>query len=225
MEIKPDPLDPDTWTGDRLQQQNRAGQQALIGNPYPMINAEFHTALAKAQAEMTAAKFDSTNPHFKSKFASLASVNEVARVAARHGIAYVQTIEQGDEGIRCITMLLHTHGVMQSYSPWFRPAKADAHGIAGACTYARRIGLSLAFCITSDQDDDGNAAVAKPESNIDEDLGSQALTKAADGGAAYSEWWSGLTKDQKRSLGSYHEAAKRIAAKVDHLDGAANAGA
>ena len=48
-------------------------------------------ALAKAQAEMTNPVYDSTNPHFKSKYASLAGVrNAIIPVFAKHGVACVQ---------------------------------------------------------------------------------------------------------------------------------------
>ena len=39
-------------------------------------NIELYKALAKARTEFTKVKFDSVNPHFKNKFASLASMHD-----------------------------------------------------------------------------------------------------------------------------------------------------
>ena len=48
-------------------------------------------ALVKAQSQMSHAAFDQTNPHFKSKFASLKSVIDAVKPALNaNGIAYVQ---------------------------------------------------------------------------------------------------------------------------------------
>jgi hypothetical protein len=41
-----------------------------------MDNIELYKALAKARTEFTKVKFDSVNPHFKNKFASLASMHD-----------------------------------------------------------------------------------------------------------------------------------------------------
>lgn len=49
--------------------------------------AEISAALAAAQAEMKNPSFDSTNPHFRNKFASLAAIrNAVVPVFAKHGL-------------------------------------------------------------------------------------------------------------------------------------------
>src|SRR6185503_5817578 len=54
---------------------------------------EIAAALAAAQAEMQNPGFDSTNPHFKSKFASLAAVRKsVVPVFAKHGISVTQAL-------------------------------------------------------------------------------------------------------------------------------------
>src|SRR5688572_15429047 len=54
---------------------------------------EIAAALAAAQAEMQNPGFDSTNPHFKSKFASLAAVRKaVVPVLAKHGISITQAL-------------------------------------------------------------------------------------------------------------------------------------
>ena len=48
---------------------------------------EIFDALSKAQGEMEGAKKDSTNPHFKSKYADLESVVDACRIPfAKHGL-------------------------------------------------------------------------------------------------------------------------------------------
>lgn len=185
--------------------------------------ASLAKSLAAAQAEMQPAKFDSVNPYFKSKFASLRAVTEAARTAARHGIGYVQTMEFSDLGIRCVTILMHESGEhVSSFSPWFRPSKEDAQGTAGATTYARRIGLSIAFGISADEDDDGNSAVEAPEARQvsrpqpNPDLVSLARHAAAKGIDSYGDFFRQLTNEQRRQILPLHEGFKEQAIAADH---------
>jgi hypothetical protein len=54
-------------------------------------------ALAKAQGVMDAASKDAANPHFKARFASLASVREAIRKPlSENGIAYIQTLRTNE---------------------------------------------------------------------------------------------------------------------------------
>lgn len=54
---------------------------------------EISAALAAAQSEMQNPAFDNVNPHFKSKFASLAAVRKaVIPVLAKHGISLTQAL-------------------------------------------------------------------------------------------------------------------------------------
>ena len=119
-------------------------------------------ALAAAQAEMSNPGFDSANPHFKSKFASLAAVrNAVVPVLAKHGIAVLQDLQTTENGIACYTVLMHESGQTRTLGPLVMPAsKADAQGFGSASTYARRYALQSVACVVGDDDDDGNAAVA-----------------------------------------------------------------
>jgi len=52
--------------------------------------AALAAALSKAQATMTSAKKDSTNPHFKSRYADLASIWDACREPlTKNGLAIV----------------------------------------------------------------------------------------------------------------------------------------
>jgi hypothetical protein len=120
-------------------------------------------ALAKAQLAMGNAAKDSTNPHFKSRYADLASVREaVLPHLAANGIAVIQRIvSQAKEGVAVSTMLVHSSGEWVKDHCWLPVTKSDAQGFGSAITYARRYSLAAVAGIAA-EDDDGNAAVGKP---------------------------------------------------------------
>lgn len=124
---------------------------------------EIAAALAKAQVEVQNPKFDSVNPHYKSKFASLAAVrNAIMPVLAKHGIAVLQDLKNEPGGVACTTHLLHSSGQRLMSGPLFMPAtKLDAQGMGSAATYARRYALLATVGVSGEEDDDANAAVAK----------------------------------------------------------------
>lgn len=121
-------------------------------------------ALAAAQAEMRNPAFDSSNPHYRSSFASLASVrNAVVPILAKYGISVLQDLQTVEKGVACYTILLHESGQRLTLGPLVIPAsKPDAQGLAAAGTYAKRLALQASVCVVGDDDDDGNAASGKP---------------------------------------------------------------
>ena len=121
-------------------------------------------ALAAAQAEMRNPAFDSSNPHYRSNFASLASVrNAVVPILAKNGISVLQDLQTVEKGVACYTHLIHESGQSIVLGPLVIPAsKLDAQGFAAAGTYAKRLSLQAAVCVVGDDDDDGNAASGKP---------------------------------------------------------------
>lgn len=122
---------------------------------------ELATALAKAQSEMKNPAFDSSNPHYRNKYASLASVRDsVIPTLAKHGIACVQFLQSTDSGVSCETMLTHQSGEWMSATLDMPATKKDAQGYGSAATYARRYALMAVAGVVGDEDDDGNAAVA-----------------------------------------------------------------
>lgn len=125
---------------------------------------EISAALALAQADMTVAAFDSQNPAFRSKYASLSAVTAAIRgPLTRHGVAFLQSVHESDAGVRVSTRLLHKSGQwIESDGPLIPVDKNNAHGAMSACTYAKRASLSMAVAIPSDEDDDGNAAAGAP---------------------------------------------------------------
>jgi hypothetical protein len=153
------------------------------------------TALAKANAEINNPAFDKENPHFRSRFASLAAVrNALVPVYAKNGLSVLQDLQTTEKGVACYTHLLHSSGEEKIFGPLvIAPTKQDAQGIAGAGTYAKRIALQGVACVVGDDDDDGETAVGR-------DTGSTNLQKSG---------WTG--QDTKKA----NDFAKRIIAAVD----------
>lgn len=123
----------------------------------PCLNA----ALVKALAEIGGASKDKVNPHFKSKYADLASVTDAIKpVLAKYGLGYTQHCRPAEDGVSVETVVRHEGGEQESLGVLFVPAnKRDAQGFGSALTYCRRYALMTAFGVPA-EDDDGNAAAA-----------------------------------------------------------------
>lgn len=126
--------------------------------------AKLAEALAKAQGAMKPAVMGSTNPHFKSKYASLAEVMDAIREPfSANGLAVVQTVdEQDDTGLTVTTALLHSSGEWIESSVHVPVGSGNAQQVGSALTYARRYSLSALCGVVADEDDDGNAATSAP---------------------------------------------------------------
>lgn len=121
-------------------------------------------ALARAQGAMRAAAKDSTNPHFRSRYADLASVWDAARAAlADNGLAVLQPVLSDGGTVRVTSIVTHASGEWIGAVLSFGVAQATPQAIGSAITYGRRYGLASLLGIVSDDDDDGNAASAPPE--------------------------------------------------------------
>jgi hypothetical protein len=120
--------------------------------------ADLSAALAKAQAVMEAAKFDKANPHFKSKYASLAAIIETIRKPlSDNALSYTQTTEIREGGFVLVTTLRHASGQWVA-SEYPLPTVAKPQELGSALTYARRYSLSAIACISADEDDDAEGA-------------------------------------------------------------------
>lgn len=124
---------------------------------------EIAAALAKAQLAMSNPSFDSQNPHFKNRFASLAAVrNAVVPVLAKHGICLTQDLRTTENAVSCTTILTHESGQQMQFGPYTLPvSKADAQGYGSASTYARRYHLMAVAGVVGDADDDAESAVGR----------------------------------------------------------------
>jgi CTP synthase (UTP-ammonia lyase) len=121
-----------------------------------------YTALAKAQTSMGKALKDSSNPHFKSKYADLSSVmNACLPALTANGISVTHSTEWSETEQQLVTTF--THGASDTACSIAIPlllGKRDMQGLGSAITYARRYGV-MALAGIAPEDDDGNAAAAK----------------------------------------------------------------
>ena len=125
---------------------------------------ELGAALALAQAEMGHAAKDAVNPHFRSKYANLASIIDACRGAlTKNGIAVIQSPEfdYSSRAVSVTTRLVHASGQWVEGNIGAEVAKADPQAIGSAITYLRRYGLAALTSVASD-DDDGAGAVVPP---------------------------------------------------------------
>lgn len=143
-------------------------------------------ALAKAQAELSPVPFDSNNPFYKSRYASLSAViAEVRKVLPKHGLSIVQTptshMEFGIFYAGVETMLIHDSGewikstvsvpvvateLIEVFTKRFNKdgdayyASPNILQEAGKIiTYLRRYGIVSILMLSAEEDIDGNEPV------------------------------------------------------------------
>lgn len=125
-------------------------------------------ALAKAQGKIENAKKGNINPHFKSRYADLAAVWDACREPmTSEGLSVIQLpceAPPGQVGLR--TIILHSSGETIEEKFFMPVAKAnDPQAVGSALTYAKRYALLGAAGIAP-EDDDGNAATARPSATV-----------------------------------------------------------
>lgn len=120
-------------------------------------------ALVKAQAALPAIHKDSTNPHFKSKFASLDAIVDAALpVLHANGIALLQGGGPSDDGsIEVVTRLQHSSGEWVQSAFRLPLGKSDPQGAGSAITYGKRYGLAAMLGIVADDDDDAESTMGR----------------------------------------------------------------
>jgi hypothetical protein len=121
-------------------------------------------ALVGAQADVGKALKNQENAHFKSQYADLPAVLEVATPAlAKHGLALVQCPGEGDGTMTLTTLLIHESGEWMLLPVASMPLQAQtAHGWASASTYLRRyITQGILKISVGLEDDDANEATAQ----------------------------------------------------------------
>lgn len=119
---------------------------------------EIAKALLIAQKNIGAAKKDSVNPFFKSKYADLGSVMEACKEELNKAEI---TVLQPVSGDFVQTVLLHSSGEWISSQTQIISAKQnDPQAQGSAITYARRYGLQSMVFIPA-EDDDGEKAMVR----------------------------------------------------------------
>jgi hypothetical protein len=121
---------------------------------------EIAKALCKFNGEIQKIEKDSTNPHFKNKYASLDNIiDEIRPILTKHGLSIIQMPGGDGENFKMSTLLIHESGEWIESDPIvMKPVKNDPQGIGSCATYARRYSLSAFLSLNTGEDDDGNDA-------------------------------------------------------------------
>ncbi len=120
-------------------------------------------ALVKAQSHIGAATKGTSNPFFKSKFASLGEVMEAVKdPLLDQGISILQPVGRTDDGRTYVeTLLIHESGEWISDQMLVSPTKAnDPQAQGSAISYARRYSLQSMLFVPA-VDDDGESAMSR----------------------------------------------------------------
>lgn len=122
-------------------------------------HADFASAIAAAQADMSNAVKDSKNPHFKSNYASLQAVRDIVVPAFnKHGIAVLQPVDGADGFMTGRTLLMWKDQTIEMGNCTLPIAggRNAAQAIGAAATYLARYQLRGVGGIAV-EDDDGES--------------------------------------------------------------------
>lgn len=132
----------------------------ILGPSSSPTTGKLTEALAKAQAEYSAVKLDSSNPHFKSRFASYQQCCESLRGPLTANGLCLPDFRPGLVGQAWVLVgtLRHISGeYIQGAAPLLMP-KGDMQSFGAACTYAKRtLLMALTGGFSGEPDDDGQA--------------------------------------------------------------------
>ena len=117
---------------------------------------EIANALCKFQQEVGKIKKSANNPFFKSKYATLADIQDaIQEPLSKVGLSVMQ-LPTGENQLE--TIVMHISGEYISSCYTMCPVKNDPQGIGSCITYQRRYALGSALNLNIDDDDDGNMA-------------------------------------------------------------------
>lgn len=164
--------------------------EVLPGGRPPVAPKSLIEALVGAQTELKNVLTTKTNPHFKSRYADLASVRDaVTPILTKYGLAVAQLGDIVNGAFILRTRLMHVSGqCLESIYPL--PTLLDTpQKMGSAVTYARRYSLAAILGIASEEDDDAEAIERTNRRSAHADAMIQEIRncKAA---AALETWWS-----------------------------------
>lgn len=133
-------------------------------------------ALVSAQKEIRFAVKDSTNPHYKSKYANINSVIDAVKAPLNNnGIAILQSLSPSDDNkLHLTTRLLHSSGEWIEDTAVCPIQKQDPQGLGSAISYIRRYSIS-SLCALYADDDDGQLAALNAADYLQKIAHSQTL--------------------------------------------------
>ena len=125
-------------------------------------------ALLAFQADPPPVHLDATNPHFKSKYASLAGVVAAVRPElVKHGLVISQQPSVLDGQPALTTRLIHAaSGESQESTMLLVLEKPTPQSLGSALTYARRQSLLAVLNLVGDEDDDAEKAERRAGSSF-----------------------------------------------------------
>ena len=128
---------------------------------------ELSKALAKFQGEIKQPKKNGTNPHFKSRFATLDDVvKSITETSSKYGLSFVQFPLNDEDKVGVKTIIMHESGEWIEGEPIYtKPMKNDPQALGAVLTYLRRYSLSAIFGVVSDEDDDSESAMDRGTNN------------------------------------------------------------
>lgn len=125
-----------------------------------ITQTKFAPAFLAFQREVKDPQKNSTNPHFKSKFASLEdSIEAIRPIANKHGF----TISQWRVGKGLTTLILHQSGEYIRGTAEMIIEKLTPQALGSAVTYERRYSLLGATGTSGDVDDDAEHAMMRDQ--------------------------------------------------------------
>jgi hypothetical protein len=117
-------------------------------------------ALVKFQASVSKVAKESSNPFFKSKYASLANIlSTIQKPLSECGLA----VSQFPDGDALTTIIVHSESGEWMESSYTMPVakQNDPQAMGSAITYARRYALGSILNLNIDDDDDGEKAMGR----------------------------------------------------------------
>lgn len=171
-------------------------------------------ALLAAQKSMGDAKKDSKNPFFKSSYADLNSVREVAIPALNaQGITVLQptVVVEGKNYVK--TLLLHESGEFLAALTEIKNTKGDAQSEGSGISYARRYGLQ-SFLNIGAVDDDGESTMKRLPEATKPTVTKPSFNKNASNGAQTANQTENDNKNMKAQIAAQQEAERQTQAAL-----------
>jgi len=178
----------------------------------PATSGTLAQALVAFHKDAPKISLDATNPHFKSKFASLPGIMDTVRKPlADVGLVVLQhpcVLDSGMPGLR--TTLLHSSGEREEDVMALAVDKPGPQAQGAALTYARRYAVLSILGLVGDEDDDANSA-EQPKSAKPEPKPFAAPVTTPDKEA---DMLAGQLVDLAEKLGAAADTRKRITANL-----------
>ena len=115
--------------------------------------------LLEVQRELSHAKAEAVNPHFKSQYVKFEDLWDYAKEVLNSHDIMIQQVSHECEVGACIETILYGHGSSMSTGKMVvRADKPTAQAFGSAVTYAKRYSLSMALGIGANKDDDAEDA-------------------------------------------------------------------